>query len=149
VHVEGWAQYAEEMMLELGIADRSDPSMDLTFKKEELRIVANAVLDIRLHTAGMTDRQALDLMIRDTFQERAEAEGKLRRARLSSCQLATYYVGWQGWRRLRRDAEAARGASFDLRAFHDEVLSYGAIPLGALRRLVLGEAGPTAPLPGR
>ncbi len=138
-YVEGWAQYAEEMMLEQGIADRGDPAMDLTFKKEELRIVANAVLDIRLHTAGMTDRQALDLMIRDTFQERAEAEGKLRR----------YYVGWQGWRRLRRDAEAARGASFDLRAFHDEVLSYGAIPLGALRRLVLEDAGASPALPGR
>jgi len=88
----------------------------------------------------MTDRQALDLMIKDTFQERPEAEGKLRRAKLSSTQLPTYFVGWQAWRRLRREAESrADDASLDLRAFHDQVLSYGAVPMGALRRLILKE----------
>ncbi len=137
--IEGWAQYAEEVMLERGVHDPRDPKMKLTFLKEELRIMANAILDIRLHTLGMTDRQAMDLMTKDTFQERAEAEGKLRRAKLSSAQLATYYVGWRGWRGLRRDVEVARGPAFDLRAFHDEALSYGAVPIGALRRLLLGE----------
>ena len=130
------------MMLEEGIADRDDPGMALTFRKEELRIAANAIIDIRLHTTGMTEKEAMDLMTRDTFQERVEAEAKLRRARLSSCQLPSYFVGWNAWRRLRRDVEAARGSSFDLRAFHDDVLARGAIPLDALRTLVLGdEAG--------
>jgi uncharacterized protein (DUF885 family) len=77
-------------------------------------------------------------MMKSAFQEKAEAEGKLRRAKLSSAQLPTYFVGWQAWRGLRQEAEARRGASFDLRAYHDEVLAYGAIPMGALRRLVLG-----------
>jgi len=138
-YVEGWAQYAEEVMLERGFHDGRDPEMALTFRKEELRVLANAILDVRLHVLGMTDQQALDLMIQDTFQERPEAEGKLRRAKLSSTQLPTYFVGWQAWRRLRKDAEARRGARFDLRAYHDEVLSYGAIPMSALRRLVLQE----------
>ncbi len=136
-YVEGWAQYAEEMMLEQGIVDRDDPGVALTFKKEELRIAANAIIDIRLHTAGMTEKEAMDLMTRDTFQERVEAEGKLRRARLSSCQLPTYFVGWNAWRRLRRDVEAARGRAFDLRAFHDAALAPGAIPLDALRTFLL------------
>jgi uncharacterized protein (DUF885 family) len=136
-YVEGWAQYAEEVMLEQGFHDGRDPQMELTFKKEELRVLANAILDVRLHTLGMTDKEALDLMIKDTFQEKPEAEGKLRRAKLSSTQLPTYFVGWQAWRRLRHDTQAARGAAFDLRAYHDEVLSYGSIPMGALRRLVL------------
>ena len=139
-YIEGWAQYAEEVMQQQGFHDGADPRMALTFRKEELRVLANAILDVRLHTLGMTDRQALDLMIKDTFQERPEAEGKLRRAKLSSTQLPTYFVGWQAWRRLRRDEEArADDASLDLRAFHDRVLSYGAVPMGALRRLVLEE----------
>ena len=139
-YIEGWAQYAEEVMQQQGFHDGADPRMALTFRKEELRVLANAILDVRLHTLGMTDRQALDLMTKDTFQERPEAEGKLRRAKLSSTQLPTYFVGWQAWRRLRRDAEArADDASLDLRAFHDRVLSYGAVPMGALRRLVLEE----------
>jgi uncharacterized protein (DUF885 family) len=149
-YIEGWAQYAEQVMLEQGFHDGSDPRMTLTFRKEELRVLANAVLDVRLHTLGMTDRQALDLMIKDTFQERPEAEGKLRRAKLSSTQLPTYFVGWQAWRRLRRDAEARAGdSSLDLRAFHDRVLSYGAVPMGALRRLVMSdEAATTTPRRG-
>jgi hypothetical protein len=138
-YVEGWAQYAEETMLEQGFHDGGDPRMALTFRKEELRVLANAILDVRLHTLGMTDRQALDLMIRDTFQEKPEAEGKLRRAKLSSTQLPTYFVGWQAWRRLRRDVQAQRGAAFDLSAYHDEVLSYGSVPMGALRRLIVKE----------
>jgi uncharacterized protein (DUF885 family) len=138
-YIEGWAQYAEEAMLEQGFHDGVDPRMELTFRKEELRVLANAILDVRLHTLGMTDQEALDLMIKGAFQEKPEAEGKLRRAKLSSTQLPTYFVGWQAWRRLRRDTQAQRGAAFDLRAYHDEVLSYGAIPMSALRRLVIKE----------
>jgi uncharacterized protein (DUF885 family) len=137
-YIEGWAQYAEEVMLELGFHDGSDPRMVLTFRKEELRVLANAILDVRLHVLGMSDKEALDLMMKSTFQEKTEAEGKLRRAKLSSTQLPTYYVGWRAWRALRRDVEERRGASFDLRAYHDEVLGYGAIPMDALRRQVLG-----------
>ncbi len=137
-YIEGWAQYAEQVMLERGFHDGNDPRMILTFRKEELRVLANAILDVRMHVLGMSDREALDLMMKSAFQEKAEAEGKLRRAKLSSTQLPTYFVGWQAWRGLRQEAEARRGASFDLRAYHDEVLAYGAIPMGALRRLVLG-----------
>lgn len=137
-YIEGWGQYAEEVLLERGIRDGSDPRMVLTFRKEELRVLANAILDVRMHVLGMSDQEAMDLMMKSTFQERTEAEGKLRRAKLSSTQLPTYYVGWEAWRALRRDAQARRGASFDLRAFHDEVLGYGAVPMEALRRQVLG-----------
>ena len=140
-YIEGWAQYAEQVMLERGFHDGNDPRMILTFRKEELRVLANAILDVRLHVLGMSDQEALDLMMKSAFQEKAEADGKLRRAKLSSAQLPTYFVGWQAWRGLRQEAEARRGASFDLRAYHDEVLAYGAIPMGALRRLVLGEIG--------
>ena len=98
-YVEGWAVYATEFMLETGYLNNS-PELRLTFLKHQLRVLANTILDVRLHTMGMTDQQALDLMINDGFQEREEATGKLQRAKLSSAQLPTYYVGWRDWKRL-------------------------------------------------
>ena len=135
--VEGWSTYAEELMLEATPHGR-DPRMVLTYAKEELRGLANVLLDVGLHTRGMSDDEALALMIEGTFQEPAEAEGKLQRAKLSSTQLCTYQLGVRFWRELRAEAERAAGAAFDPRAFHDHALEQGAIPLPLLREIVLG-----------
>ncbi len=134
-YIEGWAQYAEQTMLDSGFLDGS-PEMALTFAKEELRVVANAILDVRLQMLGMTDQEALDLMEKQTFQEPEEAEGKLQRAKLSSAQLPTYFVGWRGWLRARDDYRKAKGAAFSLAAFHDAALKQGAVPLPALAKLL-------------
>ena len=136
-YIEGWAVYATEMMLDEGYLDYSD-ELRLTFLKQALRVLANVILDIRLHTKGMTDEEALSLMIRRTFQERQEAEAKLVRAKLSSCQLPTYFVGWQAWRKLRRRYEKEAGAGFSLAGFHRRALETGAVPLPELARLLLG-----------
>ncbi len=138
-YVEGWAVYATETMLDEGYLDHS-PELRLTFLKQALRVLANAILDVRLHTKGMSDEEALSLMIRRTFQEREEAEGKLVRAKLSSCQLPTYFLGWREWRRLRREYEEARGPDFSLAEFHRRALETGAVPLPALRELILPKA---------
>ena len=97
-YIEGWGQYATQIMLDEGFLDDS-PELRLTFLKEELRVIANTILDIRLQTHGMTDEEALDLMEKQTFQEKEEATAKLQRAKLSSAQLPTYFVGWRGWLR--------------------------------------------------
>jgi uncharacterized protein (DUF885 family) len=133
-YIEGWAQYATQMMLEQGFANHS-PEMDLTFAKEELRVVANAILDIRLQMLNMTDEDALDLMMKQTFQEKEEATAKLQRAKLTSCQLPMYFVGWRGWNRVRDEKQKAKGSSFNLAAFHDTALAQGAVPLPVLGRL--------------
>ena len=73
----------------------------MTLYKQLLRVLANTILDIRLQTMNMTDRQALDLMIKDTYQEKEEATAKLQRAQLSSCQLPMYFAGWKGWLEAR------------------------------------------------
>ena len=99
-YVEGWAQYATQTMLDQGFLNHS-PEMELTFAKEELRVIANAILDVRLQMLGMKDEEALDLMMQQTFQEKEEATAKLQRAKLSSCQLPMYFVGWRGWNRVR------------------------------------------------
>jgi len=133
-YVEGWAQYATQMMLEQGFANHS-AEMDLTFAKEELRVVANAILDIRLQMLNMTDEDALDLMMKQTFQEKEEATGKLQRAKLTSAQLPMYFVGWRGWNRVRDEQQKAKGSAFNLAAFHDAALASGAVPLPVLGRL--------------
>ncbi len=134
-YVEGWATYAQDVVLAAGYLD-NDPRLALTNYKMLLRVYANAILDIRFHTGAMTDEQAMDLMLNQTFQERAEAEGKLRRAKLSSAQLPTYFVGWREWWRLRRDYERRPGAGSPA-AFHDRALAAGAVNLRSLRRLLL------------
>jgi len=95
-YVEGWGQYATQMMLDEGFLDHS-PELALTFAKEELRVIANTILDVRLQMLAMTDQEALDLMQKQTFQEAEEATAKLQRAKLSSAQLPMYFIGWRGW----------------------------------------------------
>ena len=142
--VEGWAVYAERMMLEQGWGEQA-PEMWLMYGKWNLRVVTNAMLDIAIHTRGMTEAQALDLMQREAFQEPAEAANKWRRAKLSQVQLTTYFSGYADILDLRARRQAQLGAAFDLKAFHDQFLGYGSAPVAAIGSLM---AGPGAPAPG-
>ena len=138
-YIEGWAQYATEVMLDAGFLDHS-PELRLTFQKEELRVIANAILDVRLQMLNMTDQEALDLMEKQTFQEAEEATAKLQRAKLSSAQLPTYFAGWRGWTRVRDRYRQARGAAFNLADFHGAALRQGAVPLTELFGLIANQA---------
>ncbi|HXK05091.1 MAG TPA: DUF885 domain-containing protein [Verrucomicrobiae bacterium] len=133
-YIEGWGQYATQVMLNEGFLDHS-PELALTFAKEELRVIANAVLDIRLQMLNMTEEEAMDLMLKQTFQEREEATAKLQRAKLSSAQLPTYFVGWRGWLKVRDEYRQSRG-SFSLPEFNDRALKEGAVPLPVLSTLL-------------
>ena len=83
-------------------------SCGLTFQEAGAsRVLANAILDIRLQTNRVGDQEALDLMEKQTFQEKEEATGKLQRAKLSSAQLPMYLLGWRGWIRVREQAPPA------------------------------------------
>jgi len=135
-YVEGWAEYVAQVLMYEGFDDR-DPRYRISYLKVWLRAIANAILDIRMHTMNMTDQEALDLMQKDAFQTQAEAEGKLQRAKLSSTQLPTYFVGNRDWWRLRKKYEAAKGTSFSLAEFHDRALDQGPIPLEDLEKILL------------
>jgi len=134
-YVEGWALYTQQMMSEEGFLDNS-VELRLTFYKQLLRSIANSILDIRLQTMNMTDQQALDLMINDTFQEKEEATAKLQRAQLTSCQLPTYFVGLRGWLDTREEYKKRKGSAFVLSEFHDAALKESAVPLPALGPLL-------------
>jgi len=135
-YVEGWAEYVAQVMREQGFAN-SNPRYRLSYLKVWLRAMANAILDVRMHTMNMSDADAMALMMRDTFQTQAEAEAKLQRAKLSSTQLPTYYVGVREWWRLRKQYEATKGKDFILAEFHDRALDQGALPIMLLRKILL------------
>jgi len=134
-YVEGWAVYAQQLMAEQGFAADS-PGYRLTLQKQLLRVLANTILDVRLQTMNMSDQEALDLMIKQAYQEPEEATEKLERAKLTSCQLPTYYAGYKGWLALREHYRARRGAAFSLKEFHDSALEQGAVPLPILEGLL-------------
>jgi uncharacterized protein (DUF885 family) len=134
-YVEGWAVYAQQLMAEQGYLSDT-PGYALTLQKQLLRVLANTILDVRLQTLRMTDQQALDLMINSTYQESEEANAKLQRAKLSSCQLPTYYAGYKGWLAVREHYQAKHGAGFSLKEFHEAALRQGAVPLPVLDGLL-------------
>jgi uncharacterized protein (DUF885 family) len=134
---EGWAVYIEREALAAGFAeqgsavDRDDYRM--TQRKLELRIASNALLDVGLHTQHLDDEEALDLLTTTAFQERAEAEGKLTRAKVTSGQLCSYFIGGEEVGDLRSEVEQREGADFDLRRFHQRVLSHGTPTVDVVR----------------
>ena len=135
-YVEGWAEYIAQVMMDAGFLD-NDPRYRLSQRKLRLRVISNSILDIRMHTMGMSDAEAMDLMTNAAFQTQAEAEGKLQRAKLSSVQLPTYYVGLREWFDLREKYEKAAGKNFNMREFHDRALDQGAVPVPLLEKILL------------
>ena len=139
-YVEGWAEYIADVMTEEGYLNFS-PKFGLVRRKILLRAVSNTILDVRLQTMNMTDQEAMDLMLNGTFQTQAEADGKLRRAKLSSTQLPTYFVGMRQWWELRKKYQAAKGSAFTLEEFHNKALDQGPLPIEYLEKIILPGAG--------
>jgi uncharacterized protein (DUF885 family) len=129
--IEGWAVYTEWLMSKYGFGG---PRVRLQRQKMVLRLSANAILDHDVHAGTMDEKAALDLMMKEAFQEEGEAVGKWKRARLSSAQLTTYYYGFTKMMKLRAQHEKAPG--FVERAYHDEVIGSGSPSMRALRGLM-------------
>ena len=131
--VEGWAVYAERVMAENGYGG---PQVKMQQLKMLLRSIINAILDQKIHTAGMTEQDAMALMMNEGFQEEGEAAGKWRRAMLTSTQLSTYFVGYTEVLGIREAYEAKHGPITDWRAFHDQVLAFGSPPAKYVKELM-------------
>jgi uncharacterized protein (DUF885 family) len=133
--VEGWAVYTERIMVDAGYGN-GDPLMRLVQLKWYLRTIVNALLDQAVHVDGMSRAAAMKLMTETGFQEEREAAGKWTRAQLTSAQLPVYFVGAQEHFALRAEAEQRAGASFDVKQYHDKVLSFGSPPARFARELL-------------
>ena len=131
--IEGWAVYCEQMMAEQGYGGSEVKMQQL---KMRLRAIANAILDQSIHAGNMTEKEAMDLMIKETFQQEGEAVAKWKRARLTSAQLSTYFVGATEHLDLRTAEEKKLGNDFDLRKYNDQVISYGSPPVKYVRELM-------------
>ncbi|MDZ4835390.1 MAG: DUF885 domain-containing protein [Candidatus Melainabacteria bacterium] len=138
-YVEGWAEYIAQVMMDEGFM-KNEPKFRLTMRKIRLRLLANTIMDVRNHTMDFSDGDAMRLMTEDCFQTQAEAEAKLKRAKLSSTQLPTYYAGLVDWLALREKYQKAKGKDFDLLKFHNLVLDQGPLPVPVVEKLILDQA---------
>jgi len=162
VFIEGWAVYVTQVMMDLGFK-ADDPALMLIHWKFYLRAITNAMIDIGIHAGSMTEQEAMDLMVKGGFQEESEASKKWDRARLTSTQLSTYFVGsmemWNLERERRIQAAVAsgdpRGAAavpvprvvggfgetpgFSYKEHLESVIAHGSPPIPLIRRILLGD----------
>jgi uncharacterized protein (DUF885 family) len=131
--IEGWAVYCEQMMAEQGYGG---PEVKMQQLKMRLRVICNAILDQSIHAGKMSENEAMDLMMKQGYQQEGEAVAKWKRARLTSAQLSTYFVGVSEHLDLRDRAKAKAGASFDQKKYNDKVISYGSPPVKYVRELM-------------
>ena len=131
--IEGWAVYCEQFMAEQGYGS---PEVKMQQLKMRLRVICNAMIDQGIHAKNMSEQEAMTLMMKEGFQQEGEAVAKWKRARLSSAQLSTYFVGVTEHLDLRDRAKARDGSSFNLKKYNDTVISYGSPPVKYVRELM-------------
>ena len=131
--VEGWAVYCEQLMAEQSYGG---PEVKMQQLKMRLRVICNAIIDQGIHAKNMSEKEAMDLMMKEGFQQEGEAVAKWKRARLSSAQLSTYFVGVAEQLDLRDRAKARDGTAFNLKNYNDTVISFGSPPVKYVRELM-------------
>jgi uncharacterized protein (DUF885 family) len=136
-YVEGWAHYAEEMMVEAGFG-KKDPLIRLGQLQEALVRLVRFVVSIKLHAEDLSVEQGVRLFREQAFLEEASARREAERGTFDPTYLV-YSVGKLMLQKLRHDVEAHEGDKFSLRAFHDTLLRQGAAPFSLHRRLMLGD----------
>ncbi len=139
-YVEGWAVYTEQMMLDQGYG-QGDLPLRLNQLKFYLRAVGNTILDHRMHCDAMTDEEALSFLTDQAYQSEGEARLKILRAKQSSVQLSTYFVGRMAHYRLRQAVQRELGDKFQLGRYHEAVLAQGPVPVKCLPELVRASMG--------
>ena len=135
--IEGWAVYAERMMLENGY-DNS-PEMWLMYYKWNLRSTCNTILDYSVHTKNMTKEDAMNLLMNEAFQQKTEAEGKWKRVSVTQVQLCCYFTGYSEIYDFREELKKQMGDKFNLKKFHEKFLSYGSAPVKYIKELMVAE----------
>jgi uncharacterized protein (DUF885 family) len=131
--IEGWAVYCEQVMAEQGYGG---PEVKMQQLKMRLRVICNAILDQSIHAGNMTEEEAMDLMTKEGYQQEGEAVAKWKRARLTSAQLSTYFVGVTEHLDLRAAEQGKLGDQFNLKKYNDQVISYGSPPVKYVRELM-------------
>jgi uncharacterized protein (DUF885 family) len=135
--VEGWAVYGEGLMVKLGWGGDKNDRFRVYNLIGIMISTANTILDIELQSGHMTDDEAVRFMVDEGFQPRAQAEKKLKRAKLDSTQLCQYFLGLDEIETLERDYRKKVGARFNQRTFDEGLVGHGSIAVRLLRDYVL------------
>jgi uncharacterized protein (DUF885 family) len=133
---EGWAVYAESMMLENGWGNGA-PEMELMYNKLKLRELSNVIIDYDIQCLQKPKEYIMDILEKQCFQTKAQAEEKYHRATVSQVQLCSYYAGATAIRTLRDEYKTKLGAAYTLKGFHEKFLSYGSSPVKYIREQML------------
>ena len=133
---EGWACYVCDLMEEIGFLS---PLERIAQQHTRVRIAARAVADLSIHTGALTRLTAAQLYVDRAYMSAAAAAGEATRNGMFPGTAVMYWLGTQGLHRLRTAIQARQGEAFSRRAFHDRVLSYGAIPVMLISKLMLAE----------
>lgn len=136
--IEGWAVYTELMMLENNYGNNT-PEMWLMYYKWHLRSVCNTILDYSIHVNNMSEKEVLNLLMNEAFQQEAEARGKYKRVSLTQVQLCSYFTGFTEIFDLRESLKKKQGKTFNLKQFHEQFLSYGSAPVKYISEAMLGK----------
>jgi uncharacterized protein (DUF885 family) len=136
--IEGWAVYTELMMLENDYGNNT-PEMWLMYYKWHLRSVCNTILDYSIHVNNMSEKEALNLLMNEAFQQEAEAKGKYKRVSLTQVQLCSYFTGFTEIYDLRESLKKKQGKAFNLKQFHEQFLSYGSAPVKYISEAMLSD----------
>jgi len=137
--VEGWAVYAEELLISQGYSPEPTKPSALAIRLQQLKMQArmsiNAILDVSVHTQEIDEDEAMSLMINRGYQEESEAAGKWRRALLTAGQLPTYFVGYREVRQLAEDLRLMH-PDWSWREVHDLMLQFGSPAPRHVRQLL-------------
>lgn len=133
-YIEGWGLYSEFLPKEMGFYE--DPYADFGRLSMELWRACRLVVDTGLHDKRWTREQAITYLQENTPAPEAETVKSIERYIVMPGQATAYKIGMLKILELRREAEVALGAAFDIRAYHDVVLASGALPLDVLESQV-------------
>lgn len=134
-YAEGWGLYAEWLAREMPGTYQNPYSRFGRLGSEMWRAI-RLVVDTGLHAKGWSEEQAVQYFLANSATTEAQARSEVRRYMVTPGQATAYKIGMLKIQELRRKAEAALGPRFDLRAFHDTVLSGGSLPLTMLEQRV-------------
>jgi uncharacterized protein (DUF885 family) len=133
-YVEGWALYAETLGYDMGFF--KDPYARQGTLDDEMLRAMRLVVDTGLHSKGWTRDQAIEYMLANSAMGRTDATAEVERYIAIPSQALAYKVGALKIQALRDKARAALGAKFDIKAFHDQVLNTGSLPLPVLEKKI-------------
>lgn len=134
VYVEGWGTFCERLILDKGFGG---PKARLAHLKKQLENIARTIVDIRVHTKGMTEAQVREFVTKEAFQGEQLARNMWMRTLTTAPQITSYFLGYDQVKGLYDDVRRARGANFILRNFMNGMMELGPVPVAEYRRRML------------